>query len=409
MSLRLGGLLTLLVLLVLSFIFAMFQGGFVSWFLFFSLFVLTVLTCLWSYNWFKGLQVERTVSTKQAVAGDTLKVTVTLNNAKPWIPYAYLWMEERLEDKRMIKKTPSLLVFPWFKRKLVLDYELDKLPRGVLQFRELTLVTGDPFGFVQKRRTFPVEEQILVYPQYKEIASWSWEKGEQLGRLRSKQPWQEQAFASGIRNYIPGDRLSHIHWKASARFQSLKTKEFEQSQSTDFIFFLDREAGAYPADDELLFELGVSLTASLVHYTLTRAAASRLISHGKQGFEELSLSQRHLSFARVLEHLAYVQADSSLPFSKVLLERSGYFFRGATLVIISPQLTKELILLLTELAHRQINLQFFWLKGKRSVPSEEPLLTMLQKADLSFYIIEDDRFEETISRGGGMRHAVPTG
>mgnify|MGYP001335259657 CR=1 FL=1 len=66
MSLRLRGLLTLLVLLVLSFIFAMFQGGFVSWFLFFSLFVLTVLTCLWSYNWFKGLQVERMVSTKQA-------------------------------------------------------------------------------------------------------------------------------------------------------------------------------------------------------------------------------------------------------------------------------------------------------------------------------------------------------
>lgn len=408
MSRKSGSMLTLVVLLVITFIFAMFQGGFVSWFLFFSLLTLTVITCLWYAVWFKGLKVERTVSKKQAVAGDTLKVTVTLNNSRPWIPYAYLWIEDLVEDKRLRNESQAMLVYPWFKRKLVLEYELPQLTRGVFRFKQLNLGTGDLFGFAYKSKTYHMREQVLVYPKYKEISSWVIDIGKKQGRLAKQLNWQEDAFVSGIRNYTPGDRLTHIHWKASARFQSLKTKEFEQHLSTDLIFFLDRETKVYPADDDSLFELGVTLTASLVHYCLTHAVISKIISHGDQGLEELSLPQRNDSFVRALEYLTYVEADSRLPFSKVLLEQSSFSPRGSTQVIISPQLSKELILLLAELNHRQKNIHFFWLKGKNVLP-EEQFLAKLQKAQINFYIIEDNEFHEILARGGGNRYVSPAG
>src|SRR5690606_9109584 len=125
---------------------------------------------------------------------------------------------------------------------------------------------------------------------------------------------------------------------------------------TDVVFFLDREAKGYLQEDDTLFELGVTLTASLVHYAIKHAVASGLVSHGEHGLEVLHLSQRHDTLARAFERLAQVEADSALSFREVLLQQSSYVPRGATQVIISPQLTKELVLLLAELSHRQQNI-----------------------------------------------------
>ena len=72
-------------------------------------------------------------------------------------------------------------------------------------------------------------------------------------------------------------------------------------------------------------------------------------------------------------------------------------------MIISSQLSKELILLLAELNHRQKNIHFFWLKGKNVLP-EEQFLAKLQKAQINFYIIEDNEFHEILARGGGNRY-----
>ena len=48
-----------------------------------------------------------------------------------------------------------------------------------------------------------------------------------------------------VREYQPGDRIKHIHWYASARYDKLFTKEFEDLRNLHFIIYLDLESTMY--------------------------------------------------------------------------------------------------------------------------------------------------------------------
>ena len=48
-----------------------------------------------------------------------------------------------------------------------------------------------------------------------------------------------------VREYQPGDRIKHIHWYASARYDKLFTKEFEDLRNLHFIIYLDLGSTMY--------------------------------------------------------------------------------------------------------------------------------------------------------------------
>src|SRR5699024_3733360 len=56
------------------------------------------------------------------------------------------------------------------------------------------------------------------------------EMGEEVA---STIPTDRSSYISGVRQYVPGDRLSSIHWKQSAKQDALMTKEFDQEYSRD--------------------------------------------------------------------------------------------------------------------------------------------------------------------------------
>ena len=117
------------------------------------------------------------------------------------------------------------------------------------------------------------DEKILVFPSFKEYihvpANQLLQQSIQLtnGHLQS-----DPSMVVGIREYQPGDRLSWINWKASAKRNGMVTKEFETRQSTDVLLVMD----STPSPQ---FENLVSFTASLgqvLLYKGTKLAFYRL-------------------------------------------------------------------------------------------------------------------------------------
>lgn len=400
------GFFSLGLFLLLSYIFAMFQGGFVSWFLFSSLTVITLSTWLWYMAWFKGLTVERHIAQRQVVAGDRVTVQLKLNNS--WrIPYAYLVMKDEGAGSTLEEKGQTLITYPWFKKELTLTYQLPPLSRGVFHFQSIVLQTGDLFGFVQKEYRLKHGLELIVYPYTQEITEWRLRGARKQGRLRSKQHLSEDMLSvTGIRDYRVGDRLTHIHWKASARSIGLKTKEFEQQVSDELVFFLDREAQAYADKDSSVFELGVSLTASLVRYAVMQSISSSLISMNHPRPEVFSLANRSALLEQVFRHLAVVEADSQIPFTSFVLQQSKELPAGTIHVLVSPQLTEQAVSMLTELRYRQRKIEFFWLQGglsgqqRKETEEERARLSILQHAGITYYRIEDKDFQQALSKGG---------
>ncbi|MDQ0340422.1 uncharacterized protein (DUF58 family) [Caldalkalibacillus uzonensis] len=401
MSLRSStGLFTILVLLLVTYAFAKFQGGFISWFIFYTYAPVAFLAVLQYFFGLSGVTVEREVSRERCVAGEALQVSLIVHN--PYrLPLVYLVLADHLPAQLKARTSvKEIMVFPWFKRMFKVTYRIDELPRGRYQWQRVELKTGDWFGFVKCTKQVEARQTVVVYPRYQEIFSWPVvnDRNTGLGRARHVKKSEEMASVIGTREYVPGDRLARIHWKASAKSGGLKTKEFEHKLRRDVMLFLDREKQAYGDEEHPLFEWAISLTATLVRYTLKHHFACGLVSYGKTQ-TVLPLERAGEQLYRIFDHLAHIKADAAYPFIKTVLREVAHLPQGTTVVIVSPVLNKKMTMMLADLAYRKIQAEFFWIKGGREMTSaEKDALSVLNREGIPVYPITSPLFPSHLSR-----------
>ncbi|EGL83003.1 protein of unknown function DUF58 [Caldalkalibacillus thermarum TA2.A1] len=394
------GLFTILVLLFATYVFGKFQGGFVSWFIFYAYLPVAAVSLFQYFFGLSGVTVTRKVDKTRCVAGEALEVTLVIHN--PYrLPLVYLVLKDHLPAKLKARTSgPELVVHPWFKRAFKVTYQIENLPRGSYQWQRLELLTGNWFGLISCSKTVEEKQTLLVYPRYQEIVSWSFGNDLHSGMVRAARVKKSEETASviGARDYAPGDRLARIHWKASAKSAGLKTKEFEHQVSHDVMLFLDRERQAYGDAEHPLFEMAVSLAASLARYALKHRFSCGLVSYGQT---PVVLPPRRESeqLYRIFEHLAHVKADATYAFGNTVLREVVHLPRGTTAVMLSPVLNKQMVMLLADLSYRKMKAAFFWIKGGReATPAEHQHLLLLHKVGIPVYTIASASFPSRLSR-----------
>src|SRR3954467_2090343 len=231
----------LLILILLTFSYAMFEGGFVSWFLFYSFLPFAFYGIALSFYPLNELEITRILPKNEFNAGETLKVTVNLKRVNAF-PLFFLLIEDHVNEplKSAQQRITKALILPGMKKEFSYEYIIDQLPRGEHFFHSFTLKIGDPLGLFEKEKTFDQEGKIIVYPAYTELFYQLFENQFDQGLTASRERVQsDTSMAVGVRAYQPGDRFSWINWKASAKRNELMTREFEQRQSHDVIVLMD--------------------------------------------------------------------------------------------------------------------------------------------------------------------------
>ncbi|MCM3712391.1 DUF58 domain-containing protein [Sporosarcina luteola] len=260
------------------YVFAMFQGGKVSWTIFYMLtpFLLYSIA-LFAYP-INNIKAERIIRTKTIESGGKLAVTVKLTRTVRF-PLLYTVAIEKWADPAMVRsaKTNTKHIFLFgLKKSVEFSYEIDKLPRGEHIVEGVELEVSDFFGWIKKRAFIKLKDAILVYPNTTSIKYVPINAQYDRGSLIS--PFslvKDTTMATGVRDYQAGDRVTWIHWKSFARTQNLMTKEFEDRQSEDIIVLLDgRESN--------LFEEKVELTASIVEEAANHQANIAFVSAGAE-------------------------------------------------------------------------------------------------------------------------------
>ena len=122
--------------LVLTFVYAMLQGGFVSWF-YFTVWFLLVFIHFYSLLRFTGAEVKRITNQNDYVAGEPFLSTITIKRKFPF-PLLYLVIEDELPPHftscRQTKMHKTIL-FPGLKRNISFQYAIDTIPRGEHTFQ----------------------------------------------------------------------------------------------------------------------------------------------------------------------------------------------------------------------------------------------------------------------------------
>jgi uncharacterized protein (DUF58 family) len=96
--------------------------------------------------------------------------------------------------------------------------------RGEYRIEQLWLTSAYPFGFVNAAKQIITSQTYIVYP--KPAGDPAFPRALSFSTKSANLELGEGDDFAGVRAYVPGESQRHIDWKAVARGQSLKTKQF---------------------------------------------------------------------------------------------------------------------------------------------------------------------------------------
>ena len=349
----------LLLLIIVTFSYAMFQGGFVSWFLFYSFLPFALYALMVFVYPLSDFTVERVLDSQELMAGDPVNMKIIIKRNFP-VPLAYLLIHELLPEKLEIllgREKISSIVFPGFRKRIELSYTLKSMPRGEHIFSKLDIRTGDILGLAEKGRVINAQKIILVLPEtvplpLRQVLS-DHEHGQRVNSYKIR---NETAMVSGIRDYAPGDRMTVIDWKSSARGVGLKTKNFEEKHSSDFFILINRNS------EFSIFEEMVSFSASIAKTGLEKKMKVGLWAEGAGEDNVLEIKEGKGHIKKVLHFLAKISAspDLSLSSQKTYTPQTKFIPPNASLIVITSVLHLPFIKTYTKLAGGTRSLYFLY-------------------------------------------------
>ena len=301
---------------------------------------------LGSRTFLRGLSVIRRVPA-YVFSGDPLTVHYTLENGRRWTAALALFMEDSLVpvDRSAAGTTIAPRVF--FPRVPRLDrsrihWQGQSPRRGRYRFRDLDLGTRAPFGFIERRVTIPLADEIVVYPKIGQLTR-RWFQLQRLahenrlGRRHDRSSQQEEYH--GLRDYRAGDSPRWIHWRTSARRGELMVKEFEQQNEQELALLIDPWLPRTKVSPELrdAMELAVSLTATVCLETCRRQGR-RLIVGWTGAAPGVCVGQASVKLLHeLLEQLAVLRPATEGTLAELLDLLPAAALRDSLLIIVSTR------------------------------------------------------------------------
>lgn len=353
-------LVFVIVLLIVAFCYALLQGGFTSWFIFYMLVPPFVYSIVLWFMPISQFDVRRSTENRRLEQHDTLTMTVTLTRNNR-LPLLYVIVEEVLPKgvfDTVEQQETRRLVAVGFRKEVTWTYAIQDVPRGEHQLVGVYVTVTDFFGWVKKTKFIEGKRTVIVFPKIQPVV---YKK-----LLRYKTPGSAQALQSrlkdtnvvaGIRDYEAGDRMSWIHWKSFAKTGKLQTKEFEPYRDDSTWIVLDTLPNDY-------FEVQVAFAASVLASAQKQHESLSYMTAGARPYVAQNL-QTNEQLQNLMVHLAGVQPNT---FDAQKIYSYNEDLRQAALIhFITATLTHEWVEALSNTAATPKNCVIFVLVNPKEV------------------------------------------
>lgn len=344
-------------------LYVLFQGGKTSLMLFTMVTILSLYWAIGGFGGIKRVKGKRSLSMEggrngQLKAGEQLIVKLEL--AMPeFIPIPYIVVKEKLQ-----RHTGETWMFEdsliphhhdqYDQREII--FQTPALERGKYSFAGTECLSEDIFGIMKHRSVFHAGGEFRILPRTVFIPYWH------LHGRNSRLAGPETAVSisrrettqiNGVRDYVYGDRFSRIHWGATAKTGSWKSKEFEHESLQKTVLILDAHSMSYKTAAQ--FELAVSTTSSLLEYGSRKRMCMGLCTLG-QKFRGFAPAEDYLKRQQMIHHLVDISANGSGSHKDKLDKNRDYFPQGAYFILITPLVNDKVIGIMR------------WAKARRMIP-----------------------------------------
>lgn len=195
--------------------------------------------------------------------GDYNKVNLQLQNQS-----YFTWYCEIIDELPIELQVRDFALFKKLKPREIMDLEYSARPttRGLLHFGFLNVIIKSPLGFVERRLRMRLDTAVGVYPSFQQMKKYSLYSVNNISRYYGVKKMRRIGHSyefEQIKDYVRGDDLRHVNWKATSRSQALKTNHFIEEKAQPVYCIIDKSRNMNMAFDGMSI-LDYSINASLV-------------------------------------------------------------------------------------------------------------------------------------------------
>jgi uncharacterized protein (DUF58 family) len=380
-----------------------------------AIFLVTVNVFLyiWAQYSVHGLEIQR-ISPHLAIATKPATIRLVLTNHRSSSRYAILGFDLHKGLVKGSSYTPVAYLEAPAGIQVETSYEVTPQRRGIFELGPFFLYGGDPFGFYKCWRKVDLKSEMTVLPCPASFTYYNPASVSQLAQdeLETIPVGGASTEFLGVREYVQGEPLKHVHWPSTARMGQLISRQYELNVAASISTLLLAEdvlLEGSEADNPLEYSLSMiagigSATASeRFQFSYLGIEGSEQKTHsgtGRQSYQELAvkLSRTHTAERSQLDDL-----------NRRIL---AYLPAGSRLIVFAPDGGKELYDRLERLriSYRVVTLVTFDQRSfsRRLVPERPGPLVTYSSGLLIYKVFFKDNlshvlnkvFAQTANRGG---------
>ncbi len=199
--------------------------------------------------------------------------------------------------------------------KATFNYTVRPVERGEYQFGKLNVYTSSILRVVGRRYTFSEEENVKVYPSYVQMKKYEFmamnNKLTEFGLKKIRRIGHTMEFEQ-IKNYIPGDDVRTINWKATAKRAELMVNQYQDEKSQPIYSIIDLgRVMKMPFEELKLLDYAINSTLAFSNIALLKNDKAGMITFAKKVEKIVPASNKKTNLHLLNEELYHTNTNFS--------------------------------------------------------------------------------------------------
>ncbi len=193
------------------------------------------------------------------------------------------------------------------------QYILEPKERGEYNFGNLNIYVSSPLGFVSKRFTFQKDANLPSYPSFIHLRKYelmALQSEFLLGGIKKIRKLGHTMEFEQIKDYVPGDDIRTINWKATSKANRLMVNQFQDEKSQRIFMLIDTgRTMKMPFKGLSLLDYSINATMALSHIILKKGDRAGMMTFSKKTENKIAAENKSGQLRKISEALYNIKTD----------------------------------------------------------------------------------------------------
>lgn len=193
------------------------------------------------------------------------------------------------------------------------EYDLRPTERGEYYFGNLNIYVSSPLKLISRRFTFDKNNMVPTYPSYIQLRKYDLlafsNNLYQYGIKKMRRIGHTMEFEQ-IKEYVQGDDLRTLNWKATAKKNALMVNQFQDEKSQSVYLAIDKgRVMQMPFNGLSLLDYAINSTLVLANVILKKQDKAGIFAFSKKVENRVYAEKRASQMQKILETLYNIKTD----------------------------------------------------------------------------------------------------